>query len=207
MYVYCCFYWVISAIGNFLRHRQNQRWWQIFWFAIYLVFIFIYLFIVLFFLISLVPAENLDLWGLLWKECLLFYYLSPQCQRWVFMIWLPTSILFHFLAVRWMASERQSDKMASDIEVWIKQTWRTEFLHTWRIAPTDLHWCLLNVHGDRTVNVSTVRWQVVHFSSGNSNSGSLPVVKIFTSAACRLLFIAIENAQEMIVAVLKNIAL
>ena len=38
-------------------------------------------------------------------------------------------------------------------------------------AGTDIHWCLLNVYGDQTVSVSTVRtvrqW-VVCFNSGNS---------------------------------------
>ena len=31
----------------------------------------------------------------------------------------------------------------------------------------DVCWLLLNIYGDQTVNVSTVRWWVVHFSSGN----------------------------------------
>jgi len=45
---------------------------------------------------------------------------------------------------------------------------------------------LLNVYGDQTVDVSTVRWWVVHFSSGDSESGSALLVQVFTSAACRL---------------------
>jgi len=40
------------------------------------------------------------------------------------------------------------------------------------------------------MNVSTVRWWVVRFSSGDSNSGSLLLVQIFMSTVCRLLFIA-----------------
>jgi len=32
-------------------------------------------------------------------------------------------------------------------------------------APTDIHWCLLNVHEDHTVDVSTVRWWMARFSS------------------------------------------
>jgi len=35
-------------------------------------------------------------------------------------------------------------------------------------APIDIHWHLLNVSGDQTVKVSTVRWYGVHFSSDNS---------------------------------------
>ena len=37
-----------------------------------------------------------------------------------------------------------------------------------KIAPTDIHWCLLNVYGDQTVDVRTVRWWMVCFSSGTS---------------------------------------
>ena len=33
--------------------------------------------------------------------------------------------------------------------------------------PTDIHMYLLNVYEDQTVDVSTVRWWVVHFSSGD----------------------------------------
>ena len=48
------------------------------------------------------------------------------------------------------------------------------------------------------------QWGVgVHFSSGDSDSGSPPLLQIFTSPACRLLFIAGENAELMVVAVLK----
>lgn len=57
-----------------------------------------------------------------------------------------------------MAAEGQYDKMVSDMQVRKKQRHRTEFLHTEKIAPTDIHLCLLNVSGDETVNVSTVRW-------------------------------------------------
>ena len=48
---------------------------------------------------------------------------------------------------------------------------------------------------------------VVHFSSGDSDSRSPPLVQIFTNAACRLLFITDENAQLLVVTVLKNGAL
>ena len=48
---------------------------------------------------------------------------------------------------------------------------------------------------------------MVHFSSGDSDSRSPPLVQIFTNAACRLLFITDENAQLLVVTVLKNGAL
>jgi len=53
--------------------------------------------------------------------------------------------------VRQMAAEGQSDKMESDMKVWMKQTWVTEFLHTELMAPTDICLCLLNVFRDQTL--------------------------------------------------------
>ena len=61
-----------------------------------------------------------------------------------------------------------SDRMVSDIEVHMKQRHGIEFLHAEKTAPTDIHQCLLNVYGDQTVDVSTLRQWVVHFSSCNS---------------------------------------
>ena len=54
------------------------------------------------------------------------------------------------------------------------------------------------------MNMSTVRQWVVHFSSVDSDSGLLPLMQIFVSVACRLLFIAGENAELMDVTKLKN---
>ena len=47
------------------------------------------------------------------------------------------------------------------------------------------------------MDVSTVRWWVVHFSSGGSGSYSL--MWIVTSTACRFLFIGGDSAQLMVV--------
>ena len=55
-----------------------------------------------------------------------------------------------------MTAEGQSDKMASDMEVRMKQMCVIEFLHAEKIAPSDIHQRLLNVYGDQTVDVSTV---------------------------------------------------
>ena len=68
----------------------------------------------------------------------------------------------------------------------------------------DSHRHLLNISGHRTVNVSTVRWWVVPFSSGNSNSVSLSMVQIFVSVICRILFIAGKNALLMVVIMLEK---
>ena len=46
---------------------------------------------------------------------------------------------------------------------------------------TFICWCLLNVSGDQTADVSTMRWWM---------GGSLLLVQIVLSAACRLLFTA-----------------
>ena len=52
------------------------------------------------------------------------------------------------------------------------------------------------------MDVSTVRQWVVHFSS--NGSGSSPLVHIVRSTACRLLFMAGENAQLMVMTILKD---
>ena len=59
--------------------------------------------------------------------------------------------------------------MASDMEGRVKQRCVIEFLHAVTVAPTDIHQHLLNVDGVQTVDVSRVKWWVVHFSSGNSD--------------------------------------
>jgi len=68
-----------------------------------------------------------------------------------------------------MTAEGQPDKMVSDIEVCMKQRCVIEFLHAEKIAPNDIHRCLLNVYGNQTVDVSTMRRWVVRFSSGDSD--------------------------------------
>jgi len=50
------------------------------------------------------------------------------------------------------------------MEVCVKQRCITEFLHKEKIAPTDIH----DICRDQTVDISTVRWWVVRFRSGNS---------------------------------------
>jgi hypothetical protein len=73
-----------------------------------------------------------------------------------------------------MAAEGQSGKMASDMEVRMKQRCVIEFLHAEKIAPNDVLRHLLNVYGDQTVDVCTVRRWVVRFSSGDSNGKDKP---------------------------------
>jgi len=50
-----------------------------------------------------------------------------------------------------MTAEGQSDKMASDMEVRMKQSCVIEFLHAEKKnAPNDIHRRLLNVYGEQT---------------------------------------------------------
>ena len=44
------------------------------------------------------------------------------------------------------------------------------------IVPTHASQCLLNIYGDQRVDASIVRWWVVHFSNGDRDSGSPPLV-------------------------------
>jgi len=56
-----------------------------------------------------------------------------------------------------MAAGRQFDRMVSDMEVQMKRRCVTEFLHAEKMPPADIHQHLLNIYGDQTVDVSTVR--------------------------------------------------
>ena len=60
-----------------------------------------------------------------------------------------------------MAAEGHSDWMVSDMGVHMEQRCGIEFLHVERSAAINIHWCLLNVYGHQTVDMSTVRWWVV----------------------------------------------
>jgi len=73
-----------------------------------------------------------------------------------------------------MTAGGQSDKMAYDMEVRMKQRCVIEFLCEEKIAPNDIHRRLLNVYGDQTVDVSTVRRWVARFSSGDSDMEDKP---------------------------------
>ena len=69
----------------------------------------------------------------------------------------PANIPLHFVSVQQMAAEGQSDRMESDREVHVKQRCGIEFPHMEKMLPTELHQCLLNVYGDQTEDVSTVK--------------------------------------------------
>jgi len=67
------------------------------------------------------------------------------------------------------------------------------------------HWhssTLAKVSGDQTVDMSSVKRWVVHFSSGESES--LPLAQEFMNASCRHLFISGKNVQLMVVTTWKK---
>jgi len=63
-------------------------------------------------------------------------------------------------AAQQMAAEGQSDQMESNVEVHITQRNVIEFLHVEKITSIDIHQCSLNVYGDQTADVSTMRQYV-----------------------------------------------
>ena len=71
-----------------------------------------------------------------------------------------------------MAAEGQLGKMTSDLEVHMEQNCAVELFCAEKIALIDIHQRLLNVYGDQTVDVSTMRWRVVCFCRADSNSVS-----------------------------------
>jgi len=111
---------------------------------------------------------------------------------------LPDTIPLHVVAMWQMAADEQSDTMADDRKGCVKQRCVIEFLHAEKMAPIDIHWCLLNVSGAQTVDVSTLRQRVVYFSGGDRDSGSSLLLRLFTSTIYRLLFITGENAYEKV---------
>ena len=108
--------------------------------------------------------------------------------------WWYGSRCWTFPPIFHVVTEGQSDRMVSDMEVWMKQRGVMELFHGEKTASIHIHGCFLKVYRDQTVDVSTGRQGVVCFSSGDSNCESPPLEQAFMSATCRLLFIANENA-------------
>ena len=69
----------------------------------------------------------------------------------------PSNIPLYFCCCE-MAAEKQSDRMASDMEVHNKQRCVSEVLHVEKMVTINIHRWLVNVDGDQPVDVSTVRW-------------------------------------------------
>ena len=68
-----------------------------------------------------------------------------------------------------MTAEGQSDKMVHALEVHMKQRCVTEFLYADKMAPMNVNSLKLSEHlWIQTVDVSTVRQRMLHFSRANS---------------------------------------
>lgn len=79
--------------------------------------------------------------------------------------------------MRQIATERQCDKMESDMEVHMKQLCVMKLLHAEKNVTTDIQGHSLNISGEQTVDVSAVSQWMMCF--GSSNSRSPPPVQIF----------------------------
>ena len=66
-----------------------------------------------------------------------------------------------------------------------------------QIAPTDIHWCLLNIYGEKAVGASTVGRWVVHFTGAiftvRGDDGSPLLAQIVISVVCGLFTVG-DNA-------------
>jgi len=72
---------------------------------------------------------------------------------------LSANVPLHFVASVDKWQQKGSLTVVFDKEAHMKKKGVIEFLHAEEIAPIDIHQCLLNVYGDQTVHVSTVkRW-------------------------------------------------
>ena len=133
----------------------------------------LYLYMKTLFLFEVMYVCRHTCWTLL---CILHYNSTPWCViASVCMCRLINSKSLLIFTMWQMAAEGQSDKMASDMEVCMKQRCVIEFLHA---EKNGTHWhsliSLLSIYRDQTVGVSTVRWWVACFCSGNSDMKDKP---------------------------------
>jgi len=99
-----------------------------------------------------------------------------------------------------MAAKGQCDRKASDMEVCMKQRCVTELLHA-ETKCTHRHPPMLAESGDQTATVGTVRggWCISALVTVVASSGAG-----FVMCSMHLLFTAGENAQLMVVPMLKS---
>lgn len=99
-----------------------------------------------------------------------------------------------------LAAEGQSETMASDMEVQLKQRCVMEFLHVEKDAAIHKCQCLLNIYGDQTVYkekgsgwyTSTIMLVIAAVKQRVTSAGA--DFFFFMSMACRFLFITGNNA-------------
>ena len=97
-----------------------------------------------------------------------------------------------------MAAEKQSENTVYEMEILMMERCGIQFLQVEEIMSIGIHHHMLNVYGDQTVDMSTVKWLLVHFSSGNCDHGSPLLVHILMYAACGILFITGENRHPLV---------
>ena len=73
------------------------------------------------------------------------------------------NVLLNFVGMLHMAAAEQSDKMASEVEVSMKQS-VIEFDCEEEITSIDIHQYFRNFYIDKTVDISKLRWWLVCFS-------------------------------------------
>lgn len=112
------------------------------------------------------PHQNVTrMW---WK------YNAPKCL--LIGRWWYDSRSWNFLPVfHYMAAEGQSDKIVSDLEVWMKKRNEENWIPPRRKSCTLWHSLMFAEHlPNQTIDVSSVRWWVMYFSSGNINVNDKP---------------------------------
>ena len=93
---------------------------------------------------------------------------------------------FHQYSITCCCATDGSREAVRQIAVWYGSAYEAKVCpwnHPWSKNRT--HWhslTLVNIYGDQTVDVCTVRWWVVCFRCGNSDSGSPSLVQIFMNS-------------------------
>ena len=103
-----------------------------------------------------------------------------------------------------MAAEGQSDRMASNVKLIMEQRCVTEFLHAETMAPIDIYRLQLNADGDQNSECEQREEGDDTSKQCQQQQCVAPLVQMFMSAACRFLFTAGENAQLMVMTVLRS---
>lgn len=93
-----------------------------------------------------------------------------------------------------MAAEGKYHKMMPDMEVFMSKGIELNSSLWKKIASTEIHKWLAESSWKQNVDMSTMKCSVVCFINGSNDSGSPPLIQMFTNAACSLLFFASENA-------------
>jgi len=146
-----------------------------------------------------------DLQGFSESKSLLFYDVGPWRQRRMLAVEVePSASILLLPCNRWqqrgsLTKWRLTWKCyEAKLCHWIPP-WRKNGTHWHSSMPAECLWRSTSgcEHSEALPNA---QW-AVRFSCGNSGSGSPPLMQMFTGAACRLLFIASENEQLMVVAV------